>query len=264
MCKVCDSDIGYNDSLPVVGHSGYTEPESSTNKRKHKTLFENRLRYETEKMDITFSELLDELRVSMKRIPVEELRSTLLLLPAFKSSTHSTLHISALEDYKKALTNATTVNDIFKVIRDSCTFIKFDIIQYLVKRLGNEDDNANLTKYEEKFETYAKNRAIDCPSTCRSQASSKADMVIKIDSSFDGYSLRDLEDFHTKVCEILQISPYSLFLCCVNKGCVIVTYQIPTFIQQVVFPLSRNKNLILNTSVLFGSHVVLILSNQQK
>ena len=197
-----------------------------------------RLRRDSENMQTKFAMLLDDLRKSMKRITVQELTATLLMQTAFKKLKKQ----SAFENHREQLMQATSVDEVFiTVIRDCCTFIKFDVIEFLIERLGSEYDKAKLANYKESFKDYAKRRAIECPSKCRECKSSEANMVIKLDSTLEEHTLETLQDFHQDVCKILEISPLVLQLCCVRKGCIRITYQIPGFVARAIFPLSPKQ-----------------------
>ena len=195
-------------------------------------------------METKFAVLLDELCNLMNRIPVQKLKSTLLMLPVFTESKLRTEQpMSPFEAHEAELKSATTVEEVFIAIRRHCIFIKFDVIEFLVDRLGDDVEKAHLTNYQECFKDYAKRRAIDCPLKCRVSDSGAVNMVIKLDCILDKFSLDALQEFQYKVCEILEITLYVLSLCCVRKGCIQITYQIPVFVARAVFPLSPKQQL---------------------
>lgn len=220
--------------------------EASTSDKRSDRFLLTRLRDETERQISAFNKLLDRLCRSMmqRKIPLEYLTSTLLMqLPAFTTRKTSPCgqQISAFKEYKQQLKSATiTYIDIFDIIKENCSFFKFEIVKDLIEEYGNDVDTANLRQYIESFKQYAKRRAVDC-SECTSHGTNKPYLVFKLDSEFDDYKLEQIENFHWEVCKTLQISQYVLNLCCIKEGCIKITYQIPDFVRRVVFPLTPKQ-----------------------
>ena len=242
-CCICIQTFGCPQALPVSQLDRSLEASTSDKRGDHFLL--TRLRDETSRQIFEFYKLLDRLCRSMKqrKIPLDDLTSTLLMqLPAFTTGKTSPCgqQVSAFKEYKPQLQSATTYTDVFAIIKENCSFFKFEIVKYLIEEYGNDVDTANLRQYAESFKQYAKCRAIDC-SECTYQGTNKPCLVFKLDSVFDDYKLEQIEDFHWEVCKTLQISQYVLNLCCIKKGCIMITYQIPDFVRKVVFPLTPKQ-----------------------
>ena len=74
---------------------------------------------------------------------------------------------------------------------------------------------------------------------------------MKLDSHFNKISLNDLHEFRFNISKILKVSPYVVRLCCIEKGCIRLTFQIPYFVRQRSFPLtSEQKDSLLQLGVL--------------
>ena len=73
-----------------------------------------------------------------------------------------------------------------------------------------------------------------------------ADIFVKVDSQYDNYTVAEIEVFNHKLSEILCVSPQGvLLLCQVEKGCFQLTFQVPSFVQQEIFPPSKEQEMAL-------------------
>ena len=106
-----------------------------------------------------------------------------------------------------------------------------------------EEDKAKLQKYKDKFNQYAKRRIFECPPEFGPVSDADhADIFVKLDAQYDDYTVAEIEVFRHKLSEILRVSSESaLRLCRVEKGCIQLTFQMPTFLKQEIFPLSREQ-----------------------
>ena len=69
-----------------------------------------------------------------------------------------------------------------------------------------------------------------------------ADIFVKLDSQYDDYTVAEVKRFCHKLSEILHISSQGILrLCRVDEGCFLLMFQIPLFVQQEIFPLSREQ-----------------------
>ena len=78
--------------------------------------------------------------------------------------------------------------------------------------------------------------------------SDHADVFVKVDSWYDNYTVKDIKGFCNKLSDVLQVSSQGVLrLCRVEKGCFQLTLQVPSFVQQKVFPLSRGQERTLES-----------------
>ena len=65
---------------------------------------------------------------------------------------------------------------------------------------------------------------------------------MKVDSQYDNYTVTEIEEFRRKLIKLLRVSSQGILrLCQVDKGCVQLTFQMPLFVQQEIFPLSGEQ-----------------------
>ena len=138
---------------------------------------------------------------------------------------------------------ADTIPKVFLILIDYFSFFNYHIIEHIIKALGTEKDKAELQKYKEDFNQYAKRRIFECPPEFGPVSDvHHADIFVKVDAQYENYTVAEIEVFRHKLSEILRVSSESaLRLCRVEKGCIQLTFQMPTFLKQEIFPLSREQ-----------------------
>ena len=74
-----------------------------------------------------------------------------------------------------------------------------------------------------------------------------ADIFVKLDSQYENYTVLEIKGFCNTLSEILHLSSQGVLrLCRVEKGCIQLIFQVPSVVQQEIFPLSRKQEEILN------------------
>ena len=143
----------------------------------------------------------------------------------------------------KELKAADTIPKVFLVLNDYFSFFNYHIIEHIIKALGTHEDKARLQEYEDDFSQYAKRRIFEClPEFGPVSDAGHADIFVKLDSQYDNYTVAQIEGFRQKLSKILCLSSQgTLRLCRVDKGCIQLTFQVPSFVQQEIFPLSREQ-----------------------
>ena len=195
-------------------------------------------------MMMKFQKLVSSTILSFKRhqIPLHELRSHVMTLGAF-SPVHEGPQRPALDNHFKDLQTASTVSEIFWLLRDNLSFFNYHILEHMITVLGTEEDNDNLRRYKKQFEQYAKRRMYEClPQFGPICETGYADVFVKVDSHYEMYTVIEVEILRCQFSEILHVSSQGVLrLCRVEKGCFQLTFQVPLFVQQAVFPLSSKQ-----------------------
>ena len=206
-----------------------------------------RLWSESREMILRFQELLSATIKSFKRrcVPLDELVSHVMALGAF-DPVFKEPQVPLFHHCSKELKNADTIPKVFLVLNDYFSFFNYHVIEHIIKELGTEEDKAKLQRYKENFTKYAKRRIFEClPEFGPVSDADHADISVKLDPPFN-YNVEEIEGFRQKLSEILCISSQGILrLCRVDKGCFRLMFQIPSFIQQKIFPLSRHQEMIL-------------------
>ena len=147
----------------------------------------------------------------------------------------------------RELKAADTIPKVFMILNDYFSFFNYHIIEHIIKALGTEEDNAELRRYKDDFNQYAKRRIFECPPKLGPVSDADhADIFVKVDSQYDNCTVAQIEVFRHKLSKILHLSSQGILrLCRIDKGCFHLRFQIPSFVQQEVFPLSREQEIAL-------------------
>ena len=236
-----EKGISSSSSFPHLNLSGLTHKQQHYRKE--------RLRCQSEKINLEFQKLVSATIKSLNKQNVSpgKLLSHVMTLGALKRVFEEP-RVPALHHRFKELKAAKTIYESFLVLNDYFSFFNYHIIQHIIKELGTEEDKAKLQKYKQDFNQYAKRRIFEClPEFGHVLSDSDhIDIFVKLDSQYDDYTVAELEGFCHKLSEILDVSLGILCLCQVDKGCLQLTFQLPPFIQQRIFPLSREQERALS------------------
>ena len=177
-----------------------------------------------------------------RNVPVDRLVVHLLSLGAFdpvsKDSQKPVLHT-----FSQELRNAGSIEDVLYTVRDYFSFFNYHVIQHIVDELGTDQDKVELQNYDKEFEEYSKRRVYECPPEYGSKSSADhVDLVVKLDSVYEKFTVKELKKFEYRLSRILHVSPQSVLrLCRVEEGCLQLIFQVPSFVQQEIFPLSSEQ-----------------------
>ena len=150
------------------------------------------------------------------------------------------------------LRNAGSIEDVLFIIRDYVSFFNYHVIEHIVDGLGTDQDKAELQNYKKEFDQYSKRRVYECPPDYGSKSSvGHVDLVLKVDSVYEEFTVKELKKFHYRLSKLLHISQSVLRLCQVEEGCLQIIFQVPTFVQQKIYPLSsEQKNALVAEGVI--------------
>ena len=225
----CPTPIPSASSFPYLNISGLTQWQQQELK--------GRLRSESQEIIIKFQKLVSATIKSFKKrsVPLDDLVENVMALEAFDPV------------FNKELKAAGTITGIFMVLNSYFSFFNYRILEHIIKELGVEEDKSRLQTYKVHFNEYAKRRIFECPSEFGPVSDAgHADIIVKLDLEYENFRVADIELFCHKLSEIVHISSQGILcLCRINKGCFELTFQVPSFVQQKIFPLSREQEMAL-------------------
>ena len=232
----CPTPIPSASSFPYLDLSGLTHEQQQK--------LRGRLQFESQRIMIRFQKLVSATIKSFKRrcVPLDDLLSHVMTLgalnPVFKEP-----QVPLFCYCFHKLEAADTVSKFFLVLKDYLSFFNYHIIEHIIEELGTEEDKAELQKYKDDFNQYAKKRVFEClPEFGPVSDADHADIFVKVDSHYDNFTVSQIEQFRHKLSEILRVSPQGVLrLCRVDKGCFQLMFQVPSFVQQEIFPLSKEQ-----------------------
>ena len=180
--------------------------------------------------------------LSSQNISLDKLVSHVMTLGAFKPVFREP-QVPLFQYCFQELKSADTIPKIFLVLKDYFSFFNYHIIEYIINALGTAEDKAKLEKYKKDFSQYAKRRIFECqPDFGPISDADHADIFVKVDAQYENYTVAEIEVFRHKLSELLRVSSQGvLHLCRVEEGCFQLTFQVSSFVQQEIFPLSREQ-----------------------
>ena len=93
------------------------------------------------------------------------------------------------------------------------------------------------------FAEYSKHRVYECPPDYGSKSNAGPDeLIMKVDLVYEKFTVMELKRFEYRISRILCVSSQSVLrLCRMEVGCLQLIFQVPSFVQQEIFPLSREQ-----------------------
>ena len=232
----CPHPIPKTSSFPCLDVSGLTYEQQRE--------LRSRLRVESQEIMIKFQQLLSTVYESLceQKIPVNKLVTHLLSLGAFDPVSKDSQK-PLLQTFFQELRSAESIEDVLWVIRDYFSFFNYHVIEHIVNGLGTAQDKVELQNYKKDFHQYSKRRIFECPPIYGPMSDADhAVLDLKVDSAFEQFTVEELDNFQYRVSRIFCVSPQSVLrLCQVHKGCLQLTFQVPSFVQQEIFPLSSEQ-----------------------
>ena len=177
-----------------------------------------------------------------RNVPVDRLVAHLLSLRAF-DPMYKDSQKPVLQTFFQELQNAGSIEKVLFIIRDYFSFFNYRVIEHIVEGLGTDQDRVELQNYEKEFDQYSKRRVYECPPVYGSKSDADhADLVVKVDSVYKDFTVKELQKFQYRLSRVLHVSPRSVLrLCRVEEGCLLLIIQVPSFVQQEIFPLSSEQ-----------------------
>ena len=200
---------------------------------------EQRLIMESENIQLSFSTLCNKFFDSLEDIPLKKLVRVLKGLQALKR-VNSSKSASVIQSYEYVLDNIADIEGMKDFIEEYSTFFDFRPVEYMIQNVGLEKDRQLLEKYKEDFEHYIKCRVFECPCEVGPpETPNSTKLYVKLESDYD--KLVDLKQFQCRLSLILEVSVHVLRLSSIEDGCIQLTFLIPSFIQEAIFPLSPDQ-----------------------
>ena len=204
--------------------------------------FRERMTFESQRIMMQFQELVSATMESLIRqnVSLDRLVAHIMTLGAF-DPVYIKPQLPLFHDRHNELKAADTIPKIFLILKDYFSFFNYDIIEHIINVLGRDEDKANLRKYKNKFDHYVRRRIFQCGPHLESETD-HPNIYVKLDSRYDNYTGAEIKRFCRKLSETLHVSSKGVMrLCQVDKGCIQLTFQVPLFVQQKVFPLCKEQ-----------------------
>ena len=223
-------------SFPYLKESGLT-PEQQEGLR-------IRLCVESEDIIRKFWHLHSRVYESLRQrdVPVERLVVHLSSLGAFDPVSKDSQK-PVLQTLSQELQKAKSIENVLLAIKDYFSFFNYHVIEHIVDELGTDQDRVELQNYKKAFDEYSKRRVYECPPVYGPKSDADhADLVVKLDSVYEKFTVKELKKFEYRLSRIFCVAPQSVLrLCRVEEGCLQLIFQVASFVQQEIFPLSSEQ-----------------------
>ena len=238
----CPTPIPSASSFPYLDLSGLSHEQQQE--------LRGRLQSETKEIMIRFQKLVSSTIKSFKsqNVAPDELASHVMTLGAF-DPVFKEPQVPTFCHCFQELKAADTIPKVFLVLNDYFSFFNYHIIEHVIEELGTKEDKMELEKYKVVFTRYAKRRIFECMPEIGPVRDDGcvADIFVKVDSRFENYTVAQTEEFCRELSKILYVSSKGILsLCRIDEGCWQLMFQVPSFVQHEIFPLSREQEKVLS------------------
>ena len=173
-------------------------------------------------------------------VSVKELRIRLSSLGAYRPTRDP---VPLLRNQMDEIERAEDVLSVFCILDKYYSFFNYGIIEKLIGWFGTPEDKERLETYTESFKRFCKRRTFECPHDIFGHIvdKGKTNLIVKVEESWDpteGCSLENVIRLRNSLADILEVESGTLYLCQINKGCMELLFQVPSFVEEDVFPLS--------------------------
>ena len=177
------------------------------------------------------------------RISVTKLRTRLSSLGSYRPTRNP---VPLLRNHLDKIEKAGDVDEVFCVLDAYYSFFNYGVIEKIIGWFGTPKDKERLEAYTEHFKRFCKRRTFECPSHVFGHAvdKGKSNLVVKVEESWDptdGCSLESVLRLRNSLSEILEVESETLYLLQIDKGCVELLFQVPSFVEEDIFPLSMEQ-----------------------
>ena len=211
---------------------------------KARVALESRLLKDSDNIMSEFGDLIHHTVNSIaSKVSVKELRIRLSSLGAYRPTRDP---VPLLRNQMDEIERAEDVLSVFCILDKYYSFFNYGIIEKLIGWFGTPEDKERLQTYTESFKRFCKRRTLECPPDIFGHTvdKGKTDLVVKVEESWDpmeGCSLENVRRLCNKLADILEVEPETLYLRQINKGCVELLFQVPSFVEEDIFPLSMEQ-----------------------
>ena len=253
----CEVAVIDNDSLTSQERTVVAAPQGHNNasssfphldmgklSEKDRLALQSKLLKDSDDIILEFADLIHDTITSIaSRVSVMQLSNRLNNLGSYRPTRNpKPLLQNQLDEIKRA----EDVEKVFCVLGDYYSFFNYGIIEKIVSWFGTLEDKKRLEAYKEHFKIFCKRRTFECPSNIFGNPADegKTNLVMKVEESWnptDGCSLENVLRLRNSLGKILEVESDMLYLCQIDKGCVELLFQVPSFVEEDIFPLSMEQ-----------------------
>ena len=198
---------------------------------------------ETEELMFSFQDLVTSSRSSLEErcVAPAQLAMSLLTLGTL-APVFANPQIPLFYERSRELQKAKSIKAIFFVIHGYISFFQFKVLEHIIQLFGTLKDNAQLELYKAQLDDYCCHRVFECPPLYgHSLKTHHSSIGVKLDVNIETFTLQQLYLFWSRFTRYLGLSEYALRLISVEEGCMLLLFQVPSFVTHQLFPLSEEQ-----------------------
>ena len=151
---------------------------------------------------------------------------------------------SLLHEHREEIKGAKAISDIFIILSAYWNYLNYEVLKYIIELYGTSEDIEDLKNYTRKLHNFCKRRIFELPKssseTGNVQNEKQTKFVIKLDVQ-ENITCKEVLQIRCRIAKILRINVAALTISQMDIGCVQLTFLIPKFLVQEVFPLSSEQ-----------------------
>ena len=261
MCFLYTEDVHFSDSMSeskdtfkantkteltdVLSNCPSFQQLSSSEKEELKAMLDD----DEEKMKLQFGLMVTKTRDSVeKQTTVVKFAGSILALGAYDPAPE-VQDRSLLHEHRVEIKGAKAISDIFIILSAYWNYLNYEILKYIIELYGTSEDIERLEKYNQKLHNFCKRRIFELPETSNEtgnvQNEKQAKFVVKLDVQ-ENITCKQVLQIRRRIAKIFRINVAALTISQMDIGCVQLTFLIPKFVLEEVFPLSSEQILALS------------------
>jgi len=200
-------------------------------------------------MKYRFGHLVKKTRDSVEeRVTVQKFAGSILDLGAYDPAPEGRDR-SVLDEHREEIIRAESISKIFIILSAYWNYLTYGILEYIIELYGADDDKKRLKSYDEELQNFCQRRIFELPippsGTGNALSPRQKKISVKLDVRED-VTCKDLLRIRIRIAKILRVNLAALSIDRINPGCVQLTFLIPKFIAQEIFPLSNEQTSALS------------------
>ena len=241
--NVCDeADISYKSSSLGIPNPSVDVSELSCDDKEDLMAQIDSLKH---KIHVKFLKLQTDLIKSLKEVvtPAQLIQTLKAHACSMTNSSKNRSSATLFQDHEEALIAAKEIEDIFIVINPYFSYFNYELIEVIVDVHGAHEDKENMQQYHNEFSDYCKKMpCIEFNEECSSSESKRTKIKFKLDFDRNQLKLGDVKHIQRRIAGILHVKPSILYLHCIEDGCMLITFLIPTsFVGGLMELINCNK-----------------------
>lgn len=209
----------------------------------------------TREIHIKFLKLQADLIKSLKKskiTPAQIIQTLKAHTCGIARHSENVICATLFQDCQEELSSAKEVEDVFVAISQYFSYFNYELFQMIVDVHGSHKDKDSMQHYLHDFSAFCeKVPCVEFHHECHHKLKETKRTRIKFKLDYDRNQLKlgDVKRIQRNIAKILKLKPSVLYLHCVEDGCLIFTFILPTYLIGVLIEAIKNGKAMLQQKV---------------